>query len=479
MNRLAYIFSIAAAAILLGGCAQGKENNSGRFSLMQRYHSGQPLLAEETGQDTRNNHDNSAEAREHLARGLRFLQQERDELAFEQFSRAASLDPALTQARYQRGLLLHSRGMQQEAMQEMEAVLALEPDHAKAHEASGAIFFTAGLMEEALDMFTKAVSLDAGLENSHAFIAAIRNYRGEHTQALQALQAALALYPASAALHNNAGMTLSMLHRDAEAVPHFRQAISLGAPAAKTWNNMGLALCRMNRLDEALIAFRNAGTEAAAYNNLGYYLFLQNRHREAVVYLEKAMELEPRYYARAAENLKRARLAARFDAAPAAPAAIRQIPAPPVVQPAATPHNRTQSTALPVAVPAVAADTANMPPTAGAVSVADSPAAFVTNAAPQSEDKVWAVHESSWKDAHKAQQRAGELRSMGFDARVATFAIRQHGTWHRVVLGSHQTMEEADARCAALVRQAAFENLRSVRVPATLIPAGTPAAQQL
>ncbi len=75
---------------------------------------------------------------------------------------------------------------------------------------------------------------------------------------------------------------------------------------------MGLSLCRLGRYDEAFEAFRNAGGEAAAHNNLGVYLSQQGEHALALYHLQRALEVEPRYYARAAENLKRARLAARI-----------------------------------------------------------------------------------------------------------------------------------------------------------------------
>ncbi|MFV0421275.1 tetratricopeptide repeat protein [Oleidesulfovibrio sp.] len=508
-----FMLILIASTLLLGGCAAREADSGSSLSLMERYHSGKTLLPDDDEAETTG--DAKAEARQHLMRGLSFMAQDKEELAFEQFSRAAALDNQLTQARFQRGLLLHRQGLQQDALADMEAVLALEPAHAQACEVSGAIYFKAGLMDEALEMFHKAVRLNPELTNSYAFIAANRNYRKEHELAFQTLETALSQHPASATLHNNMGMTLSMMQRDAEAVTHFRLAVRLGAPAEKTWNNMGLALCRLNRLDEALIAFRNAGSEASAHNNVGYYLFLQGRYSEAVIFLEKAIALEPRYYARAAENLKRAQLAARFESTSVRPVSgvsllppLRQ-PAAPVVRAVSLSEGTSAVTTDSVqrlsrgaahmgvtgniaqrasaramqnvsAAPAIrtaTAATSTVPAVSGGTN--SDPMAVVVNAPAESQDKVWAVHESSWKSVQRANARAEQLRGQGYDARVATFTIKNNGTWHRVVFGNHASLSQANSRCEALMQSGSFEDLRSVRVPTTLTPADEITAQQL
>lgn len=508
-----FILVLTSASLLLGGCAPKEIEGDSSLSLMDRYHSGKPLMP---GDDESSvPEDAKAEARQHLMRGLNFLSQNKEELAFEQFSRAAALDNQLTQARFQRGLLLHRRGLQQDALTDMEAVLALEPAHAQASEVSGAIYFKAGLMDEAVEMFHQAIILNPRLTNSYAFIAAIHNYRKEHGLALQTLESALALHPDSGMLHNNMGMTLSMMQRDTEAVNHYRMAVRLGAPAQKIWNNMGLALCRLNKLDEALIAFRNAGSEASAHNNVGYYLFLQGRYSEAVIFLEKAIALEPRYYARAAENLKRAKLAARFESKPASPASGTPIiPLQPrsaieAIQPASfsahsaavavtdiprlsqgarymgvtgniaqTVHAEAMQNASAVPARHIAADNSH---SAFAISgrTNSDPKAVVNSLPERPQKTVWSVHESSWKSVQKAEARAGQLCEQGFNARMTKAVTKSIGTWYRVVIGSHATLAEANNRCELLVQQGLFESLRSVRVPATLFPAGIATVQLL
>lgn len=317
---------LALCALLLAGCGAQQTTRGSNLSLMERYHSSKDLLHDGEGVEPTPQAD-AMNAQEHLQRGLVFLSQDRSELAFEQFSRACQLDPKLAEARYQRGALLVARGVTAEARADIDAALSLAPDNALAWETAGMLSFAEGNLTEAGSRFERALALDPRLAGAASHLGAIHNYQGQPDKALALFVRALEQMPRSGELHNNAGIAQAMLGNDAPAVDHFRAAITYGAPGNRVWNNMGLSLCRLGRYDEAFEAFRNAGGEAAAHNNLGVYLSQQGEHALALYHLQRALEVEPRYYARAAENLKRARLAARI-AQGQGPAATTAVPLP-------------------------------------------------------------------------------------------------------------------------------------------------------
>ncbi|GFM36994.1 tetratricopeptide repeat protein [Desulfovibrio psychrotolerans] len=316
MKRITIIALIALTAALAGGCTATGKDKAASMSLMERFHSGHSLIGEDkelTGkQEDRNLTKEQAEARQCLMRGLSYAAQGRQELAFEQYSRAAALDPGLTQARFRRGMVLLEKQLPAPALEEFTAVMEQNPDYAPGFAAAGKVYFMNGLYPEARKLFEKALVLDASLLEAYDHLGAIHNYNKEYQNALATFRNALEKHPDAVYLFNNVGLAHSMLGQDAEAVEAFRKAIMLGAPSSKAYNNMGLALCRMGRYREALEAFRAAGGEAAAWNNLGYFFFLDGQYPRAITSFEKAIELEPTYYQRAAENLKRARLAAQF-----------------------------------------------------------------------------------------------------------------------------------------------------------------------
>ena len=92
-----------------------------------------------------------------------------------------------------------------------------------------------------------------------------------------------------------------------KAVEAFNKAVSLDYRESKVFNNLAVALASLERYDEALDAFVNGGGEAQAYNNLGCIYLQKEKYREAVKCFEKAIELEPSFYAKASDNLKKAR----------------------------------------------------------------------------------------------------------------------------------------------------------------------------
>ena len=64
----------------------------------------------------------------------------------------------------------------------------------------------------------------------------------------------------------------------------------------------------MKRYNLALEAFRKGGTEAQAYNNLGCAYLKQGQYKKAADCFEKAINIDPKFYDIANENLKRAKM---------------------------------------------------------------------------------------------------------------------------------------------------------------------------
>lgn len=514
MKRITTTISAAAiaAAIMLGGCTGARQDQGGSLSLMERFHSGKSLIGNErtltADEKDKDLTQDQRDARESFMRGLSYLAQSRRELAFEQFSRACALDPNLTQARYQRGLILMEQQMPAPALDEFKAVMEQMPDYAPGYAAAGRVYFTNGLYPEAEKLFNAALERDPQLLEAYDHLGAIHNYNKQYDMALGTFQKALMINPNAAYLYNNLGLAYSMLGRDADAVEAFRKAVMQGAPSAKAYNNMGLALCRMGKYREGLEAFRASGGEAAAWNNLGYFFFLDGQNERAIRSFEKAIELEPTYYERAAENLKRARLAAQFadnaDHAPARPGAQDDLfaPAAPVV-PSSAPQPGMQQgipAVQPVTVPAQQQIIPLVPPAAPAKAPENTPAAkpvslsvheetlsespaqpvFVPQqmaqsvtqpeqtaaaAAPaESADGTYALHASSFRSRQAAEAHAARLLGSKIDARVVAVSIPGRGNWNRVVIGRYDTVETARNALSFYSGQPALKDIADLRV---------------
>ena len=109
-------------------------------------------------------------------------------------------------------------------------------------------------------------------------------------------------------LWNNLGFSYYHANEYKQAVKAFNSALRLNYKKPNVYNNLGLALADLSRYEEALDAFKKAGGEAQAYNNLGCIYLNREKYDEAIKCFEKAIESRPTFYAKAAENLKKANI---------------------------------------------------------------------------------------------------------------------------------------------------------------------------
>ncbi len=455
--RWAIIACLALLGPMLAGCGARGPADPGGMSLMDRYNSGQALFAEadQTPAMLTARADAAREAgKPDLA--LRLYDQ-----ALESDS-SQDADPALDQARLGKGLALLDTDRARVALAEFTALLEARPGLASAHEGAGRACLAEGRMEQAAMHFRAALETEPHRAACLRLLGAAHTRLGEHRAAAEAYLAAVDLDWTDTEALADAGMSLALTNRLDEALEAFMRVVRQGRPTARVYNNLGLVLYRMGRTEQALAAFTAAGGEAAAHNNLGWFLFQDGRFGEAVAAFNRAMELSPAFYVRAAENLKRARLAAGLQAATPAPTPA-PAPAPEIMPPA------------PLVTPA-----------AHTVNALDQDTPVVTPGdgpwRPRSVEAtgpVYTVHVSSWQTRKHARLDASRLegrllRGMDMKAYVFRVDLGDKGQWWRVTTGSWQTLGEARAALARLENEG-LDDLRIIRRRPSREGARTPA----
>jgi len=229
------------------------------------------------------------------------------ETAYLQYEKALPKHPEKTRIQYKKGLVLLAKGRNEEAIEEFQKVLKKNPDHALALEGIGRALFRMGAYEPARKHFQHALRVDPKLWRVHSFLGVIHDYQKHPETAIHEYQAAIRLKPDEGLLYNNLGISYSLMGDYERAVAAFSEALKTRSSHVKIYNNLGLALSELGRYKEALEAFRRGVGEAQAYNNLGC-TYLQDGDRDkAIRSFEKAMELSPTFYAKASENLRKAK----------------------------------------------------------------------------------------------------------------------------------------------------------------------------
>ena len=235
-----------------------------------------------------------------------FIQKNID-LAFVQYNKALRLNPDQIRLRYKIGRLFLEKGLTEDAKREFQEVLKVNPNYALAYDGMGRVYFHLCQYQEAEENFKKAIKFENSLWQSHNFLGLVYDRQGHFEAAIIHYKAAVTIRPDDPSLLNNLGTSL-FLKKDYElAVKAFTEALRMDGSNSRVHNNLALALCKLERYQEAFEAFRKAGEEATAYYNLGCIYMMEGKNREAVAAFEKAIEIKPEFYAKAYENLKKAR----------------------------------------------------------------------------------------------------------------------------------------------------------------------------
>jgi len=438
MRKIVHITAVLLLALALAGCAarQKKEESFQEFA----WGKGGPVNL-------------TAAQHEQVAEG--FLRRDNGEMAFIHLNKALELEPDNLEVRIKKGDLLVNKGLDEQALAEYLYVIGKQPDHALANEAAGTVYFRAGLYTEAEAHLNRAVAGNPMLWKAHNYLGNLYDRQGRYEDARTHFLRALDLHkgPHQDDIYNNLGVVQVALGQYGEAVNTFRYALRVGGVSPRTYNNLGLALTRQGRLDEALEAFKYAGGESRANNNLGYVLLTSGHPEQAVPYFERAVELAPSYYVKAAENLKRARMAARFSEQPSATAEAD-------IQPSGSTPNPLprdpfpdagQNTGGPAASPATAG-----PPSPGAI----QKIAYHPGSGDVITSRTWGMHVSSWRDHDWAFRHCEKLARQGYRPWINQVDLGDKGIWYRVLVGRYASVDEARAG-----RQQVLGDLKLDRAP--------------
>lgn len=410
------IFVLVAAG--LAGCAGKSKNES--FDEFAFNTEGQVKLS----------------ASQHEQVGDGFLRRNKPEMAFIHYNKALNLEPDNLDIRVKKADLLMVKGLDEQALAEYIKVLEVDADHAIANSSAGAVYFRAGLYDEARLHLEKAVRLNPMLWKAHNYLGILNDKEGNYDKAADHFATALDLHHGSdaAEIYNNLGVVHIARKQYGLAVDAFRRALKNGSVSARTYNNLGLALARMGRLDEALESFMYAGGESKANNNLGYVLLADDKPAKAVPYFEKAIELSTQYYVKAADNLKRARLAARFQKANLIASNEGSTPNPLLREPF---PNAEQIPGGPAAPPATVG-----PPSEDIQKISLERGVGDKITVPQ-QTKTYGLHVGSWKKHDLAFSECENLKKQGFETWINQVDLGKKGIWYRVLVGRFASIQAA------------------------------------
>lgn len=229
-------------------------------------------------------------------------------MALVQYEKALGLKPENIRVTYKKGVLFLFADKVEDAAKEFQAVIAKKPGHASAHEGLGQALFQMRKHNEAEKSLLKAIEINPKLWKARNFLGNIYDLRKEYDAAQKMYAEAITLNPREISLYNNLGVSLSLSGNYEAAIQAYMHALETNGQKAKVYNNLGLVLAKTGRYEAALDSLRKGTDSARANNNLGCAYMANGEYKEAAQFFKKAIEVSPKFYVKADENLKKMEL---------------------------------------------------------------------------------------------------------------------------------------------------------------------------
>jgi len=302
--------AVLITVAFLGGCASGTKETVVRDEHMRMLDLQKKAEAATAAGST------PKELPELDARGLEqvgdnYVRQGNPAMAFVQYEKAQAKDPKLESVKYKKGMLMLNRGMNDEALAAFEDILGRDPKNALALEGRGRVRLAKNDLDGAMADFDSSLAADPRLWQVYALRGYVYDQRKDHDRAIGEYEKAVALNPHSSLLYNNLGMSRYLKGDHRMAADAYSRAIRLDLGNRRAYNNLGLVLFKMGRYEEVLFAFKQGGDEAAVYNNMGCLYLTEKKYEMAIQSFEKAIALNPQHFAKAQENMSKAKTASQ------------------------------------------------------------------------------------------------------------------------------------------------------------------------
>jgi len=237
--------------------------------------------------------------------GNSYLSNSDDQWARLHFAAALEKEPNSVAALTGLGEILRRKGELNTARTTFGKALAIDGQYLPALLATARVSRAQGDNAGAMTFLNQALASSPDEIAVLTEMAMVHDSLGQETQAEPLYAKVVALSPELAFGYNNLGLNYLLQERHADAIATFSRAMSLDPGNRRTMNNLAVAYALYGDEETALQLFEKAGGKAAAYNNIGYIYMTKGMWDKAEQAFTHALDLNPRFYLRAQENLDR------------------------------------------------------------------------------------------------------------------------------------------------------------------------------
>jgi tetratricopeptide (TPR) repeat protein len=186
----------------------------------------------------------------------------------------------------------------------LKLILQQQPGDLKATEQYGLLLIKLKKYADAEKNLTQVVTKQQSW-SAHNGLGIIATLQGDHLKAENFFRKADSISPNSPELLNNIGFALYSADKLTEAAHYYLKALQINPGFKKAIYNYALLQARLSNYEEAHTAFVKVSSPAEASNNTGYIAMMNGDYSEANNYLQEAINVSPKFYKKANDNLQR------------------------------------------------------------------------------------------------------------------------------------------------------------------------------
>lgn len=290
-----YLLFLTAVFIILTGC----QNNKKELETALNDNSLQEIINQQDINDTESVKEILTEARNAWAAGKR-------ELAQAHYIQAYKLQPDNIEILNEMANVYENLGNVKLLELCYRLILEKAPEKIDIYERYGLLLIRQKKFTEAEELLKKALNLSKSWKVYNG-LGIIADIQGKHQDARLFYGKSSLIEPNNPEVLNNIGYSFYMEDQLEKAQGYFLWAIKQDNKFTKAIYNYALTLARQKNYDESLSVFLKVMSQAEANNNTGYIAMKNGDLKKAKVFLKQAVNLSPKYYQKAYQNLKELR----------------------------------------------------------------------------------------------------------------------------------------------------------------------------
>jgi tetratricopeptide (TPR) repeat protein len=242
------------------------------------------------------------------------------------YIQALEIDNRDVDVLYQIGMLQNRLHNPELAVNAFEKGLEINPDYAPALLQMGIYYLEQKMIDKSKIYLKHTVFLDqkrllntnvskglVPLDHHSPLLAynvyaVVNDLESQHDYAREIFALLLEIQQDSPLVYTNLGYSHYLTNHYNLAQQNYKKALDIDPNFERAKLNLGLIYVRTGQYNRAIRLFKQVMTDAQAFNDIGYFLMLEGRYKEAEYFLQSAIDLSPSYFKKGNINLENVHL---------------------------------------------------------------------------------------------------------------------------------------------------------------------------